>query len=78
MPYVTVAQATTASRASWSTRSDAESQMTKSAGASMATNVDIFLSHAYEDAEVIAGMKLMIEKEDPHVLLQLPPSHRQQ
>ena len=63
MPYVTVAQAVSASRSSYSTRSVAESQMTKSAAAPMTTNFDIFLSHAYEDAEVIAGVKLLIEKE---------------
>jgi hypothetical protein len=63
MPYLTVAQATSASRASWSTRSVAKSQMVKSAGAPMTTNYDIFLSHAYEDAEVIAGVKVLIEQE---------------
>jgi len=30
----------------------------------MTTNYDIFLSHAYEDAEVIAGVKVLIEQEN--------------
>ena len=63
MPYVTVAQAVSASRASYSTRSVAESQITKSAAAPMSANFDIFLSHAHEDSEVIAGLKVLIEKE---------------
>jgi hypothetical protein len=62
--YVTMAQAVGASRASFSTRSIAESQMVKSAGAPITTNYDIFLSHSYEDAEVIAGVKILIEQED--------------
>jgi len=37
--------------------------MIKSAGAAMTTDYDIFLSHAYEDAEVIAGAKILIENE---------------
>lgn len=63
MPYVTVAQARSASRSAWSTRSAAESQMIKCARAPLTTTYDIFLSHAYEDAEVIAGVKVLIEKE---------------
>ena len=30
----------------------------------MTTNYDVFLSHAFEDAEVIAGVKLLIEQEN--------------
>jgi hypothetical protein len=63
MPFVTVTQAVSASRAAWSTRSTAESQMTKSAAAPMTTTFDIFLSHAHEDAEIIAGVKALIEHE---------------
>jgi hypothetical protein len=37
--------------------------MTKSAAAPMTTLFDIFLSHAHEDAEVIAGVKALIEHE---------------
>lgn len=63
MPYVTKAQATAASRSSWGTRSVAESQMAKSASTPIATPFQVFLSHAYEDAEVIAGIKVLIEQE---------------
>lgn len=63
MAYVTVGQAVGASRGAFASRSVAESQMTKSASAPMTTNFDIFLSHSYEDAEVIAGVKILIEKE---------------
>ena len=63
MAYVTTAEAVTASRSSWANRSIAESQMTKSASAPTTTNFDVFLSHSYEDAEVIAGIKIMIERE---------------
>ena len=63
MPYVTVGQAVNASRAAWATRSVAESEIRKSAAAPMKTSYDIFLSHSYEDAEVIAGVKILIEAE---------------
>lgn len=63
MPYVTKAQAMAASRSSWGTRSVAESQMTKSASTPITTTFQVFLSHAYEDAEVIAGIKVLIEQE---------------
>jgi hypothetical protein len=63
VPYVTVGQAVNASRAAWATRSVAESEIRKSAAAPMTTSYDIFLSHSYEDAEVIAGVKILIEAE---------------
>jgi hypothetical protein len=63
MAYVTRAQAVAASRTSWGTRTVAESKMMKSAGAPMSTPYDIFLSHAYEDAEMIAGVAALIEQE---------------
>jgi TIR domain len=63
VPYVTVSQAVSTSRANWATRSAARSQLAKSAAASMTTDYDIFLSHSYEDAEVIAGVKILIEAE---------------
>jgi hypothetical protein len=63
MPYVTTAQAISASRAAWSTRSVAESQITKSAAAPMSNNYDIFLSHSYEDAELISGVKILLERD---------------
>jgi hypothetical protein len=63
MAYVTVAQALRASRSAWASRGIAESHITKSASTPIATDFDIFLSHSYEDAEVIAGIKLMIEED---------------
>ena len=63
MPYLTTAQAVSASRTAWSNRSVAESHMTTSAAAPMGTLYDIFLSHSYEDAEVIAGIKVLVEQE---------------
>jgi len=65
--YVTVGQAVGASRGAFATRSIAESQMTKSASAPMSTNFDVFLSHSYEDSEVIAGVKILIEREGLNV-----------
>jgi hypothetical protein len=63
VPYVTIGQAQSASRSAYSTRGVAESQMIKSAAAPMTTSYDIFLSHSFEDAEVIAGVKVLIETE---------------
>jgi hypothetical protein len=37
--------------------------MTKAASAPIYTSYQVFLSHAYEDAEVIAGVKALIEHE---------------
>lgn len=60
MPFITLAQARAASRSSGNV---AESQLRKSAAVSMNTFFDIFMSHSYEDAEVIAGVKNLIERE---------------
>jgi hypothetical protein len=57
--FVTKSQALGASRGRWTSRSIAESELRKSASA--VGEFDIFLSHAYEDAEVIAGVKILIE-----------------
>jgi hypothetical protein len=61
--YVTVAQARRESRSVWANRSLAESELRKSASASRYDTFDIFMSHSYEDAEVIAGIKRLIERE---------------
>jgi hypothetical protein len=61
LSYVTVSQAVTASRRHYSTRSLAESTMRKSAQVAMSTRFDVFLSHAYEDAEVIRGVATLLE-----------------
>lgn len=61
MAFVTIAQALEASRSAWQNRSVAENQIKKSASLPMDTDFDIFMSHSYEDAEVIAGVKVIIE-----------------
>jgi hypothetical protein len=61
MAYITVAQAVGRSRTDWSNYKIAESEIRKSAATSIDTNYHIFLSHSYEDAEVIAGVKGWIE-----------------
>jgi len=61
MPYVTVGQAVARSRRSWPNAAVAETEIRKSAGTSYDTNFDVFLSHSYEDAEVITGIKGLIE-----------------
>jgi hypothetical protein len=62
MTFITLSQAVTESRRVWSSTRAAESQLRKSAAASMDTSFDIFMSHSYEDAEVISGVKIMIER----------------
>jgi hypothetical protein len=64
MAYVTMGQALGASRGTWANRNLAEGQLRKLASSPMATSFDIFLSHSYEDAEVIAGLKVLIEREN--------------
>jgi hypothetical protein len=59
--YVTVAQAVARSRRSWPNAAVAESEIRKSASTSPDSDFDIFLSHSYEDAEVITGIKGLIE-----------------
>ena len=61
--YVTRAGALAASRSAWTTKAAAESAMRKSAAAPMTSNFDIFLSHSYEDVQIIAGVKSLIEGE---------------
>ncbi len=63
MAYVTRAQALAAAAPAWTTKASAESEMRKSAGAAISTNYDIFLSHSYEDAQLIIGVKTLIERE---------------
>lgn len=61
MAYITLGQARARSRAQWSNSTLAESAIRKSASTSMSTIFDIFLSHSFEDAELIAGVKGFIE-----------------
>lgn len=61
MAYITAAQALARSRAQWPNSRVAESEIRKSASTSINTIFDVFLSHSFEDAEVIAGVKGFIE-----------------
>lgn len=61
MAYITVAQARARSRIQWPNSRIAESEIRKSASTSISTIFDVFLSHSFEDADVIAGVKGFIE-----------------
>jgi hypothetical protein len=61
MAYLTRAQAINASQRAWGTRTAAESAVTKSLSTPASTDFDVFLSHSYEDAEVIAGVARLLE-----------------
>lgn len=63
MSFVTTADAIDASRREWSYKSLAASELRKAASAPMTTEYDIFLSHSYEDAEVIAGVRILLQRE---------------
>src|SRR3954462_7155871 len=63
MAFLTVSEAVSASRGRWATRVAAASEMQKTATAPMSANYDIFLSQAHEDAEVVAGVKVLLERE---------------
>lgn len=61
MPYVTVSDARAAARSQGIRLAEAE--LRKAAAAPRTATFDIFLSHSSEDAEVIAGVKVMLERE---------------
>lgn len=61
MAYLTRAQAISASQRAWGTRTAAESAVTKSLSTPASTDFDVFLSHSYEDAELIAGVARLLE-----------------
>ena len=63
MAYITREQALRESRTSFTTKGIAESVMKKAASAPLTQKYDIFLSHAFEDAELIAGVKVLIERQ---------------
>jgi hypothetical protein len=63
MAYVTVAEARSAASSEWATKAMVASTLRKSAGAPMSTEFDIFLSHSYEDAEIIGGLRVILERE---------------
>jgi hypothetical protein len=62
MAFITLDQARRASRSVWLNRDVAESVIRKSASVPINTSFDIFMSHSFKDAEVIEGIKLLIEK----------------
>jgi hypothetical protein len=64
MAFLTVGEARAVSRSAWSSRSAAETaleNLTKSAA--ITAYFDIFLSHAYEDADLIGGVKILLERD---------------
>ena len=62
MAFITLDQARQASRSVWPNRDVAESEIRKSASVPIDTSFDIFMSHSFKDAEVIEGIKILIEK----------------
>lgn len=61
MAYLTHGQAVAAARRAVGTADLAESELRKSAQASLTKRFDIFLSHSIGDAEVILGVKELLE-----------------
>jgi hypothetical protein len=59
--YLTVSQVLGASHGRYSARSMAEGILRKSAQLPMTARFDVFLSHAFEDAEIIAGVAGLLE-----------------
>lgn len=62
MAFITTNEARAASRLAWRNRAIAESEIRKSAAVPMSINFDIFMSHSFRDAEIIAGIKVLIEE----------------
>jgi len=63
MAYLTREQAVRAAQSQFRTRESAAIELRKSANTSPSDRFDIFLSHSSEDAEVIAGVKLLLESD---------------
>jgi hypothetical protein len=61
MAYLTRTEAIRAARARFRYRDLMEAELRKSAHSGVDTYFDIFLSHSYEDAEVIAGVAALLE-----------------
>lgn len=61
MAYITTSEARAAARARGIRLAEAE--LRKAAAASPNATFDVFLSHSSEDAEVIAGVKVILERE---------------
>ncbi len=63
MSFITASQARTASRRKWANELSAKSALRTAASAPMSASFDVFLSHSFEDADVIGGIKTLIEDE---------------
>jgi hypothetical protein len=63
MAYLTTDDAIRAFRSRSGYARLAEAELRKSAATSPSTRFDIFLSHSYEDAQVIGGVKALLEQE---------------
>lgn len=63
MAYLTREQAVRAARSRLRSVDIAASELRKSANTSVNARFDIFLSHSSEDAEVIAGIKILLESD---------------
>jgi hypothetical protein len=63
MAFITASQARTASRRKWATEMSTKSALRAAASLPMSTSFDVFLSHSFEDADVIGGIKTLIEEE---------------
>ena len=63
MTYVTLTSARAAASARGLTRTLAEAEMRKAASAPLSTQYDVFLSHAREDVDVVAGLRSLLERE---------------
>lgn len=69
MTLLTIAEARSAARAAGLTASVAESALRKSAAQPRTARFDIFLSHSSLDAEVIAGVARILEREGKSVYI---------
>ena len=63
MAYLTIAEARSAARSAGLTASAAVTEVRKSAALPMTTRFDIFLSHSFLDAEIIAGVAALLERD---------------
>lgn len=63
MAYITRDQAVQAARSQLRTLDLAAADLRKSAGTPLTARFDIFLSHSSEDADVIAGVKILLESD---------------
>jgi TIR domain len=61
--YLTRAEALSAAQNRYQYRNLMEADLRESAATSIQTHFDVFLSHSYEDAALIAGIKALLESE---------------